>query len=181
MTLLFECDNLSCMNFVAQMWWYKWMPQRECGRAMSKGPGEAPEACTPHEVSWVSLTINEVPSLGIVLDQALLYSLVQLVACKGPWWGACSCACWEPRLFAFSMIALREMHRIKIAQACWQLTVTLNATTIERKYKSVTDSRLNDWNFPPPILEHFAHFSYKMPRWISSCPDGFSFCLEYPP
>ena len=36
-------------------------------------------------------------------------------------------------------------------------------------------------NFPPPILEHFCHFSYKMPRWVSFCPYGVSFCPEYHP
>ena len=27
--------------------------------------------------------------------------------------------------------------------------------------------------------EHFAHFLYKLPRWVSFCPDGVSLCPEY--
>ena len=30
-----------------------------------------------------------------------------------------------------------------------------------------------------PHLEHFCHLSYKLPIWVSFCPDGVSFCPKY--
>ena len=34
-------------------------------------------------------------------------------------------------------------------------------------------------NFFFAILEHFCPLWYKLPRWVSFCPDGVSFCPEY--
>ena len=34
-------------------------------------------------------------------------------------------------------------------------------------------------NFFAQFKSTFAHFSYKLPRWVSFCPDGVSFCPEY--
>ena len=31
------------------------------------------------------------------------------------------------------------------------------------------------------LYSTFAHFSYKLPRWVAFCQDGASFCLEYYP
>ena len=35
--------------------------------------------------------------------------------------------------------------------------------------------------FFSPILENFAHFLYKLPRWVSIRPDGVPFCPEHHP
>ena len=36
-----------------------------------------------------------------------------------------------------------------------------------------------EWIFSPQFSSTFAHFSYKLPRWVLFCPDGVSFCREY--
>ena len=37
-----------------------------------------------------------------------------------------------------------------------------------------------EFTFPySRALSTLAHFSYKVPRWVSFCPDGVSFCPEY--
>ena len=35
--------------------------------------------------------------------------------------------------------------------------------------------------FFSPILEHCCHFSYQLPKWVSFCPDGVTFCPKYNP
>ena len=87
------CDDISCINFAAQMHWYKWMLQRECCSVRGQGG-----ACTHHEVARMSLTINE--ALGLVLDEALVHALIHSVACSGFCWGTCSCPCWGPVRFS---------------------------------------------------------------------------------
>ena len=42
------------------------------------------------------------------------------------------------------------------------------------------DPDSDDWIFFQ-FQSFCAHFSYKLPRWVSICPDGVSFCPEYHP
>ena len=110
-----ECDGI---NFAAQMCWYKWMLQHECGSV--RGPMGPQAACILHEVVKMSLMINE--TLVIALDEALVHALVHSVACHSPHWGACSCSCRGPARFTFCTIGLKKMKRMKIWHTWCKLT-----------------------------------------------------------
>ena len=91
-----EFDDSGCINFAAQMHWYKWMLQCEipwmwqCERATGQ----------PLHTSWGGENVLQYhKALGIVLDKAPLHTLAQSVACSGPFKG--------PRYLFLSLLRTR--------------------------------------------------------------------------
>ena len=104
-----------CMNAAAWMWASMWWHEFCCTNALNQSEWGSVNvaawngyrtACTPHEVTRMSFTINE--ALGIVLDEVFVHALGPLSCLL--WslltqcWGACSCPCWGPSRFTFRMI-----------------------------------------------------------------------------
>ena len=53
---LHECNNIVCIKFAVQMFWYISML---CECCSVRGPQGQEEASTPHEVAGMSFTINK--------------------------------------------------------------------------------------------------------------------------
>ena len=104
-----DINYILMITIAAQMRWYKWMLQSECGNVRRPGGGML--------TSWshnLSSTINNV---GIVLDKALVHSLVQSVACCCPCWGVCFCPCRGFARFTFSMTVQNKIGGLTLSES----------------------------------------------------------------
>ena len=78
---------------------------------------------------------------------------------------------------AFGMKAHKFSRLILYVHTLSSLPINCKFLQLEKKFYQ---TRNPTWlNFFLLILEIFAHFSYKLPIWVSLCPDEVSFCPEY--